>query len=227
MQMNAQTLIVFICTLNAFHSGSVSASCCRECPDVFDNFLCKAFSWSNPFAPVPPIRPTLPPTAPPTEPPQTNVVFEATPQVKQWLLDNMIKTICTVPNNLFVVFIQSVISFESYSTQVVRIDPREYVRWNSSLINPFGAPTFQDETVYLVFSNNQLPIVQDSELLNLGSMPEQTTFIPLRDLKDTIDTVYAEWLAFTERANSTTNEPILCLRLESLEYLIRFIGLSS
>ncbi|VDP91621.1 unnamed protein product [Echinostoma caproni] len=210
MQLNAQTLVLVLFSLSTFQSGSVDASCCCGCPDVFDHFLCNALSWANPIEP---------------RPPQTNVVFEATPQVKQWLLDNMINYICAVPNNLFVVFIKSVSSSRSYITQVVRIDPRQYVRWNSTLLNPFGSPTFHAETPYLLFSNKKLPVVKDSSKLDLGSMPALTTFIPLRDLTSTIDTVYRRWVNFTEQANSTTTEPILCLRLEWLDYLIQYIGL--
>ncbi|VDP87346.1 unnamed protein product [Echinostoma caproni] len=111
------------------------------------------------------------------------------------------------------------------ATQVVHIDPREYTRWNSTLFNPFGEPIFQDETVYLMFNNNRLPIATDLGTLNLSSLPRLTTFIPLVDLKDTINTIYENWIKYTVKANSTSNEPILCLRLDSLHYLMRFIGL--
>ncbi|VDP81580.1 unnamed protein product [Echinostoma caproni] len=206
MQVNTQILVLVLLSLSTFQSGSVCAD-----KDVVVYTIGPTVSWQRRCETTPSV----------VVPRQPNVMFEATGQIKQWLLDNLIRSVCTVSNNLFAVYVSSASSSQSYSAQVVRIDPRQFTRWNTTLLNPFGVPKLPTQTLYLLFSNQQLPVVRDSDKLNLGTMPELTLFIPLVDLRATLDTAYQQCVNSIGKPGFIEPRCACCSRLDSLNILVR------
>ncbi|VDP81581.1 unnamed protein product [Echinostoma caproni] len=247
MKFNGKMLVAVwfaLITIQSLDQVSGYSACRSGCPDVFDHFLSGVYRWISPFdlcRPETP-RPTQAPTTPPvtatstvptttttTTTPVTTTVpvpqivaqLEATPEVKTWLLNLMLDSLCNIPNNLFAVYINSVLSSNRYSAQIVRIDPYDYIVWNATVQSSPSAPEFIPATIYLIFGVNELPIVENSTILDLSTLPACSTFIPLNDLQSTIEIVYAQWVNVIDQAGENATEPILCRRLESLMYLFR------
>ncbi|TPP57870.1 hypothetical protein FGIG_11400 [Fasciola gigantica] len=90
--------------------------------------------------------------------------FELTDELEQWLLTNMANSICSTPDNLFLVRVNSTLPNRRYNTQVIRIDSNGYKRWNSILSGPVNLPTLTRNQYYLLFGQSRLPICANSAI---------------------------------------------------------------
>ncbi|THD27020.1 hypothetical protein D915_001615 [Fasciola hepatica] len=212
-----QAFTVLLLSLITFESGLVNSYCSSGCncgcnqPDVFETFLSNAFFQNQPCRPTTPPRPKI-------------LFFQVTDELNQWLLANMADSVCSTPNNLFVVRINSTLPYQRYNTQVIRIDSNDYKRWNSILSGPLNMPTLTRNQYYLLYGESELPICVNSTNLNLNCMPTLTAFVPLRNVSDTIEQVYDSWVNSTNDGTATTPDSILCSRLQQLVSLIRTGG---
>ncbi|TPP67678.1 hypothetical protein FGIG_06740 [Fasciola gigantica] len=213
MQSIHQSFTVLLLSLITFESGWVNSyyasgdNCGCDKPDVFDTFLSNVF-------PQDPCRRTTPSM-------ENRLYFEVTDELTQWLLTNMANSICSTPNNLFLVRVNSTLSNRCYNTQVIRIDSNGYTKWNSTLSGPVNLPTLTRNQYYLLFGQSRLPICANSANLNLNTMPTLTVFVPLQSATYIIEQVYDEWQNPTTNDSGNTCNNALCNRLEQLVTLIR------
>ncbi|THD24549.1 hypothetical protein D915_004442 [Fasciola hepatica] len=212
MQLIHQSFTVLLLSLVTFESAL--ANRCDPCggcgQDEYDNSLFNTSPGQQFYA---------------TTPSRTRrLYFELTDELDLWLRTNMANSICSTPNNLFLVRVNSTLSYRRYNTQVTRIDSNGYTKWNSTLTGPLSLPILARNVYYLLFGKSRLPISANLANLNLNNMPTLTVFVPLRSVADTIEQVYESWQNPTTDDTRNTCNNALCDRLEQLVTLIRNEG---
>ncbi|KAA0195866.1 hypothetical protein FBUS_11576 [Fasciolopsis buskii] len=153
-----------------------------------------------------------------------NVIFYPTSEVQDYMLKYMADTVCTTPDNLFLVRPNSLVQYRTYEVDVQSIDPTGYTYWNSTLVGPKCMPSLSLGQWYLLYGSEQLPVHVNGAIINLRSMPAETIFVPIQNVTDTIIQVYEGWQNVTDESTRNLEENRLCLRLERLANAARSGG---
>ncbi|VDP76841.1 unnamed protein product [Echinostoma caproni] len=112
---------------------------------------------------------------------------------------------------------QSVTQSGYHGIRVTRIDPDGYTWWNSTLYVPSSGSTFKPGDHLLLLSPERCSINDEDIKVDFYKLPENTAFVPLIQIMDIIEEVYAQWV----QAGRPTNSDRLGNRLEWLDYVVK------